>query len=327
MTLSHSKKEFLKYKKLQKNFLFFEKINNFKFDPIPKFMEIVNTTNFSFLYESVEKGKDKGRYSFCGYQEIDKILLTNNILSYSRGRSKKKSDLGVKGLNKINEIIKKNKFEKNKSLPPMSSAYFGFIGYENIKRIENISKTKKKSDLKIPDILLFLPKFILILDNQKNIFYIIQHVDFKNNSSLNFEDLKSNIQSLKQEFSKNTKFKEMNFKKKIKVNIKSNISKKNFIKNINIAKKYIKNGDIFQVVPSQRFETKYTGSVLKLYQALRKTNPSPFMYYFNFPRFKIVGSSPEILVRLRNKKITIRPIAGTRPKTNSKLFKASKYFL
>ena len=110
----------------------------------------------------------------------------------------------------------------------------------------------------------------------------------------------------------------MNFKKKIKVNIKSNISKKNFIKNINIAKKYIKNGDIFQVVPSQRFETKYTGSVLKLYQALRKTNPSPFMYYFNFPRFKIVGSSPEILVRLRNKKITIRPIAGTRPRGETK---------
>ena len=111
---------------------------------------------------------------------------------------------------------------------------------------------------------------------------------------------------------------EMDFKKKIKATISSNMSKKNFIKNINIAKKYIKNGDIFQVVPSQRFETKYTGSVLKLYQALRKTNPSPFMYYFNFPRFKIVGSSPEILVRLRNKKITIRPIAGTRPrgKTN-----------
>ena len=194
-------------------------------------MEIVNSTNFSFLYRSVEKGKDKGRYSFCGYQEIDKILLTNNILSYSRGRSKRKSDLGVKGLNKINEIIKKNKFEKNKSLPPMSSAYFGFIGYENIKRIENISKLKRRERLKrSPDILLFLPKFILILDNQKNIFYIIQHVDFKNNSSLNFEDLKSNIQSLKQEFSKNTKFKEMNFKKKIKVNIKSNISKKILLK-------------------------------------------------------------------------------------------------
>ena len=87
---------------------------------------------------------------------------------------------------------------------------------------------------------------------------------------------------------------------------------------IDIAKKYIKNGDIFQVVPSQRFETKYTGSVLKLYQALRKTNPSPFMYYFNFPRFKIVGSSPEILVRLRNKKITIRPIAGPRPRGTTK---------
>ena len=81
MTLSHSKKEFLKYKKLQKNFLFFEKISNFKFDPIPKFMEIVNTTNFSFLYESVEKGKDKGRYSFCGYQEIDKIPVSYTHLT------------------------------------------------------------------------------------------------------------------------------------------------------------------------------------------------------------------------------------------------------
>ena len=74
-------------------------------------MEIVNTTNFSFCMSLLKKGKDKGRYSFCGYQEIDKILFTNNILSYSKGRSKKKTDLGVKGLNKINEIIK-NKFEK-----------------------------------------------------------------------------------------------------------------------------------------------------------------------------------------------------------------------
>ena len=312
MTLSHSKKQFLKYKKLKKNFLFFEKINNFRFDPIPKFMEIVNTTKFSFLYESVEKGKDKGRYSFCGYQEIDKIILNNNTLSYSSGSARKETNLGVKGLNKINEIIKKNTFEKNKSLPPMSSGYFGFIGYENIKRIENISKKIKKNDLKIPDILLFLPKFILILDNQKNIFYIIQHVDFKNKTDLNFEDLKSNMQILKHNFSKVTKLKDMNLKKKIKVNIRSNISKKNFIKNINIAKKYIKNGDIFQVVPSQRFETEYNLKAIDLYRSLRRLNPSPYLVNLNFNKFGIVASSPELMVQLRNKKVTIRPIAGTR---------------
>ena len=97
------------------------------------------------------------------------------------------------------------------------------------------------------------------------------------------------------------------------------MTKITFKTNIKKAKQYIKNGDIFQVVPSQRFETNFNQKSSFLYEVLRKTNPSPFMYYFNLPKFEIVGSSPEILVRLRSNEITIRPIAGTRPRGKNKI--------
>ena len=111
----------------------------------------------------------------------------------------------------------------------------------------------------------------------------------------------------------------LNLKKNRTKNVvKSNISKKKFINNVNKAKKYIQIGDIFQVVLSQRFETKLTKNPIEIYKKLRKTNPSPFMYFFNFNDFQIIGASPEILVRLRDNKITIRPIAGTRPRGKNK---------
>jgi len=111
---------------------------------------------------------------------------------------------------------------------------------------------------------------------------------------------------------KNLKVIKKNNNKKIKV--KSNISKSHFKKIVIKAKKYIKKGDIFQVVLSQRFESKLTKKPLEIYKKLRTSNPSPFMFFFNFDDFQIIGSSPEILVRLRNDRITIRPIAGTRPR-------------
>tara|TARA_Y100000741_G_scaffold161401_1_gene121751 strand:+ start:1111 stop:1950 length:840 start_codon:yes stop_codon:yes gene_type:complete len=106
--------------------------------------------------------------------------------------------------------------------------------------------------------------------------------------------------------------------KKKNLKIKSNISKKHFKKIVLKAKKEIKLGNIFQVVLSQRFETKLTKTPLEIYKKLRLTNPSPFMYFFNFNDFQIIGASPEILVRLRNNKVTVRPIAGTRPRGKNK---------
>ena len=103
-------------------------------------------------------------------------------------------------------------------------------------------------------------------------------------------------------------------KNNTKFKINSNTNKKNFISMVNKAKEYIKIGDIFQVVLSQRFETKLTKNPLEIYKKLRLSNPSPFMYFFNFHDFQIIGASPKILVRLRDNTVTVRPIAGTIPR-------------
>jgi len=183
-------------------------------------------------------------------------------------------------------------------------------------------------DLKIPDIRLMRPKTIIIHDNLKKKIYFIANC-FADESINNYENyylkLVQNIHLLKNlafNYTSQNKIKETNVKK---IKVKSNISKSNFKKKILKAKEYIKKGDIFQVVLSQRFETKLTKEPLEIYKKLRINNPSPFMFFFNFSDFQIIGSSPEILVRLRKDQITIRPIAGTRPRglnvTKDKFYK------
>ena len=128
-----------------------------------------------------------------------------------------------------------------------------------------------------------------------------------------FLNIKNELSNLFDQNFNKKKFKENKNNNK-KINIKSNIQKNKFIAMVKKAKEYIKLGDIFQVVLSQRFEAKLTKKPLEIYKKLRITNPSPFMFYFNFSDFQIIGASPEILVRLRDNKITVRPIAGTRPR-------------
>ena len=164
------------------------------------------------------------------------------------------------------------------------------------------------------------PRTLVIHDNlKKKIFYIINV--FKDEKITNYKNkylaIKSEINSLLAQASSGSIISNLNTNTNIKV--KSNTSKNTFINMVNKAKNYIKIGDVFQVVLSQRFEAKLSKKPLEIYKKLRITNPSPFMYFFNFDDFQIIGASPEILVRLRNNKITVRPIAGTRPRgKNSK---------
>ena len=320
MPFSHNKKKYSSQK--NNNFIFYKKIDNFKFDPIPELINLVEANKFSFLYESVEKGREKGRYTICGYKAIKTIQLDKNKLRIDY--SKKKQIIN-NPLVKIDELIKKLKFKKHQELPPMAGAFFGYLSYENIHKIENISNFKKVNKLKTPDVILFIPKTLIIFDNLTKSLFILKHFLSKDSKNHKYETAVKEINNIENrlsvKFSKNI----IKFNKKKKLKIKSNIKKSKFLKNIKIAKSYIKNGDIFQVVPSQRFETNFKEKSSLLYRVLRKTNPSPFMYYFNLPNFQIVGSSPEILVRVRSGTITIRPIAGTRPRgKNAKIDKKNE---
>ena len=267
----------------------------------------------SFIFESVEKGKIKGRYTIFG-KNPDKIWEFNNKNSYLI-RNKNKFKLNRNPSELIEKIIEEFKFKIPSNLPPISSLISGYFSYDSIRYIEKISNTCK-DDLKIPDVRLLRPRTLVIHDNlKKKIFYIINiFKDEKiNNYTKKYNEIKLELTKLLIQSSKKP-FLKIDQKKKDNIKVKSNTSKNKFLKIVNKAKKYIKIGDIFQVVLSQRFEAKLTKKPLDIYKKLRVTNPSPFMYFFNFHDFQIIGASPEILVRLRDNKITVRPIAGTRPR-------------
>ena len=317
MILNRNFKDFKFQHKRNKNQIIYisKKIKNDQeiLNLIDNFLIVKN----SFIFESVEKGKIKGRYTIFG-KNPDKIWEFNNRNCYLTANNNKKK---IKGEPEkiIEKIIEEFNFKTPVGLPSICSLISGYFSYDSIRYIEKIPN-KCKDDLKLPDVRLLRPRTLIVHDNlKKKIFYIINIFndekisDYRNK----YLEIKSEINDLLLQAS----IKKDNFYKKKKTNIKvrSNTSKSKFLSMVNKAKKYIKIGDIFQVVLSQRFEANLSKKPLEIYKKLRVTNPSPFMYFFNFEDFQIIGASPEILVRLRDNKITVRPIAGTRPRgKNSK---------
>ena len=272
----------------------------------------------SFIFESVEKGIIKGRYTIFG-KKPDKIWEFNNSNSFYIDKDNKKKKIKGEPKKIIENLIQNFKFKIPSTLPPICSLLSGYFSYDCIRYLEKIPN-KCKDDLKLPDVRLLRPTVLVIHDNLKKKIYYIANV-YKDEKIFNYKkkyiEVKKEInQLIFQASNRNNKIVVSNSSKKLVV--KSNTSKGKFLNMVNKAKNYIKIGDIFQVVLSQRFEAKLNKKPLEIYKKLRVTNPSPFMFFFNFPDFQIIGASPEILVRLRNNKITIRPIAGTRPRGKNK---------
>jgi anthranilate synthase component 1 len=267
----------------------------------------------SFIFESVEKGKIKGRYTIFG-KNPDKIWEFNNNNSFLI-KNNKKIKLKERPDKLIEKIIEEFKFETPKKLPKICSLISGYFSYDSIRYIEKIPNNCK-NDLNLPDVRLLRPKTLVIYDNlKKEIFYIINIFNDEKikNYQKKYDEIKKKLSKILIQSSTKNLNSSINYIAK-NIKVKSNTPKNKFIKMVNKAKDYIKLGDIFQVVLSQRFEAKLTKKPLDIYKKLRITNPSPFMFFFNFDDFQIIGASPEILVRLRDGKITVRPIAGTRPR-------------
>jgi len=318
MILNRSFKEFkFRHRSKQNQIIFTSK-------KVKSDKEIINLIdNFlieknSFIFESVEKGKIKGRYTIFG-KNPDKIWEFNNNNSYQI-KNGGKLILKEKPEKLIEKIIEEFKFETPKNLPKICSLISGFFSYDAIRYIEKIPNTCK-NDLQLPDVRLLRPRTLVIHDNLKKKIFFINNIfrdEIIKNYETKYNEIKSDLFKLKIQSSIKSLNNNIDNKSK-NINVKSNISKNKFINMVKKAKKYIKLGDIFQVVLSQRFEAKLTKKPIEIYKKLRITNPSPFMFFFNFSDFQIIGASPEILVRLRDNNITVRPIAGTRPRgKNSK---------
>ena len=312
MKLNISFKEFKKNHSKKKHQILFRTKSFNQYYKVENLFRFLLAEKDSFIFESVEKGTIKGRYTIIGHNpdkiwDINKNIITLN----SSGRKTKiKSD----PLKYINKLIKEFKIKIPNQLPAMSSMLVGYFSYDVIRYIEKIP-SKCKDDLKIPDVRLARPKNLVIYDNVKKKIFYIENVypDTKiKNYKKEFDGINKRF-NLYEDF-ENIKLPEQFTFKPNKNLTKSNTSKERFKSLVKKAKTYIAKGDIFQVVLSQRFERKINKTPIEIYNHLRKSNPSPFMFYFNYKDFNILGSSPEILVRLRNGEVTIRPIAGTRPR-------------
>ena len=288
---------------------------NYKF--IENLYKFILVKKNSFIFESVEKGKVRGRYTIIGFNPDKIINIKNNKIIEDNFNRKKLIKQNI--LNYLNKLLKNFKVKSPKELPRMSSMLVGYFSYDIIRLIEKIPNSCS-DDINIPDIRLMRPKNLIIYDNFKGKIFFIENI---------FEDQK--IEDYQTEYNKiGNNLKELShygniplptnfYRPSKKINIKSNITKSRFKKIVRKAKTYISKGDIFQVVLSQRFKANINKPPLEIYNSLRKLNPSPFMFYFNYDDFQILGSSPEILVRLVDGEVTIRPIAGTRPRgKNSK---------
>ena len=302
-------------KKFNQTIHFSLRCNNYKF--IENLYKFILVKKNSFIFESVEKGKVRGRYTIIGFNPDKIINIKNNKIIEDNFNKKKIIKQNI--LDYLNKLFKNFKVKSPKELPRMSSMLVGYFSYDIIRLIEKIPNSCS-DDINIPDIRLMRPKNLIIYDNFKSKIFFIENI---------FEDQK--IEDYQTEYNKiGNNLKELShygniplptnfYRPSKKINIKSNITKSRFKKIVRKAKTYISKGDIFQVVLSQRFKANINKPPLEIYNSLRKLNPSPFMFYFNYDDFQILGSSPEILVRLVDGEVTIRPIAGTRPRgKNSK---------
>ena len=302
-------------KKFNQTIHFSLRCNNYKF--IENLYKFILVKKNSFIFESVEKGKVRGRYTIIGFNPDKIINIKNNKIIEDNFNKKKIIKQNI--LKYLNKLFRNFKVKSPKELPRMSSMLVGYFSYDIIRLIEKIPNSCS-DDINIPDIRLMRPKNLIIYDNFKSKIFFIENI---------FEDQK--IEDYQTEYNKiGNNLKELShygniplptnfYRPSKKINIKSNITKSRFKKIVRKAKTYISKGDIFQVVLSQRFKANINKPPLEIYNSLRKLNPSPFMFYFNYDDFQILGSSPEILVRLLDGEVTIRPIAGTRPRgKNSK---------
>ena len=289
-----------------------KEINSDSDSPIILYSRIKDKRN-TFLFESIEGGEKWAQYSIIGLKCNDTIKISGNNFEIKNGNQIQsyETDDPFKDLNKL---ISKYKAPEQDNFPRFFGGYVGFFAYESSKYAEKkiASLRPKESKFKehMPDIYLVKSESIIVYDNFNKKTFTIYNSDPTKTS---FEEANAKLEEIEECIDSEAEINEIKYQSiSGKISFESNFTKEGFIAAVNKVKNYIKEGDVMQVVLGQDFFTSFLGDAFKLYSALRHLNPSPYMYYLNLDECNIVGSSPEILVRVESGDITLRPIAGTR---------------
>jgi anthranilate synthase component 1 len=277
--------------------------------PLSVYLKLANRS-FSYLLESVQGGERFGRYSFIGLPAATRIEVYGDHISVINNSERQEIEADDP-LAFIESYLSRFKVSPYPGLPRFCGGLVGYFGYDVVRYIERRLAGRAAPDrLGTPDILLLLSEELAVVDNLSGKLYLIVYADPLMDES--YSAAKKRLKELL-----------ANLRKPVQIPAEeprkpgeaiSEFQESDFIAAVERAKRYIFDGDIMQVVLSQRTSKPYGASPLALYRALRSLNPSPYMFYYHFGDFHVVGASPEILVRLEGETVTVRPIAGTRPR-------------
>jgi anthranilate synthase component 1 len=291
--------------------------------PLSSYLKLARGS-YSYLFESVQGGEKWGRYSFIGLPCRTVLKVIGNDVIVERDGEVISSETHNDPLFAIEKFQQQFKVPDVAALPRFNGGLVGYFGYDTVRYVEShLQKSMPKDELHTPDIVLMVSEEVLVFDNLAGKLLIIVHVDPSHAHA--YEQAQQRLDALEQQLRAPldaTVEKSIghihihkdaaNQKPSHEPNFKSGFTQEKFEAAINRIKEYILAGDIMQVVLSQRLSIPFHAEPLNLYRALRNLNPSPYMYFLNMGDFHIVGSSPEILARLEDGIITVRPIAGTR---------------
>jgi anthranilate synthase component 1 len=289
--------------------------------PVGAYLKLAQNRNNAFLLESVQGGESRGRYSIIGMKP-DLIWRLSELKAEINHTAEDDPDAFVPDssaadpLAALRRLVEVTRMDLPAGLPPMAVGLFGYIGYDTVRLIEPQKLSHRKTDaLGLPDAILIRPTLTAVFDTVRDEITLVTpvwpHAELDADTAYarargRIEDA---LAALEQPLPSTSA---AGIDLPLGVSAQSNTTREDYLAMVERAKTYIRAGDIFQVVPSQRFTRPFALPSIALYRALRRLNPSPFLYHLAFPGFAIVGSSPEILVRLRDGLVTIRPIAGTR---------------
>jgi len=284
--------------------------------PLSVYAKLANQP-YSYLLESVEGGDKFGRYSIIGLPSKLRIQINDNKILVLEGNKIKKEIDDENPLDFIDNFMANFKVPTDLDLPRYSGGLAGYFGYETIKYIEpKLCKKFVEDKLGLPDILLMLSDEIVVFDNISGTLFIINYVDpsIPDAYELGLKNLQALVGKLQSGPSPFASFESTDSDNKNLSEVVSEFGEDQFKVAVDKAKQYIFDGDIMQVVLSQRMTKSFESNPLSLYRTLRSLNPSPYMFFYHMGDHYVVGASPEILVTLVGEKVTVRPIAGTRPR-------------
>lgn len=287
--------------------------------PVSAYIKLTREERYSCLLESVEGGEVRGRYSIIGMRPDIVWRNTGDCVELARDfdlvgpNEFIRQDVGP--LDSLRALISESMIELPADMPPMAAGMVGYMGYDMVRQMEHSIGPARPDELGLETSVFIRPTVMAIFDSVTNLVKIVTPVRPKLGVSAKYayDEVQDIIDCMLDRLDAPLPLTASVAAPTIEEPV-SNTPKERYLEMVRKAQDYILAGDIFQVVLSQRFSMPFELPPFALYRALRRTNPSPFMYHLAFDDFAIVGSSPEILVRLRDGEVTIRPIAGTRPR-------------